>query len=422
MKLKTFWANALALCIVFFSSCEKDNNIEPEKHYSAFTESFISMVNNNSELKSLLTESIELCRKQNPDKESNPVQSLSDYYDLVEWSIKCMPWEIFPQPAGRDLFNRIDQSLNYFYWLVDQDLYALKDKDYYHPSLQYHEPFRTWLVDYTKEWGHYLSTPDSWNADYLKIVKDNEKFGLGQGWYEDPSQWNSFNDFFARRLSSPSVRPISDPSDPSVVASPADSEPQGIWAIDSEGLMVQKEGVVIKSRRYRSTEELMANSQYRSDFKNGTMTHTFLNVHDYHRYHFPMSGKILEIIDIPGDEAIGGDVVYDDATKTYIIECEVPQWQAIETRQLVVLETEFGKVAVMPIGMSQICSCNWTPGLKVGDEVKKGDQMGYFLFGGSDIVLLFQSDVEVTMACPENKNGGFEHVLMGEKLCVLKHK
>lgn len=421
MKIKSLWAVALVLCLSIFASCDKDEAEKSDKHYSEFTQSFISMVDGDSELKSLLTKSIELCRVQNPDKESNPVQSLSEYYDLVEWSTKCMPWDIVPQPEGRDLFNRIDQSLNYFYWLVDQDLDELKDKDYYHPSLQYHEPFRTWLVNYTKEWGRYLSTPDSWNAEYLKIVKSNEKFGLGNGWYEDPSNWECFNDFFARKLSSPSARPIAEPSNSSVVVSPADSEPQGIWPIDSDGLMVQKEGVVIKSRRFRSTEELLADSRYRSDFKNGTMTHTFLNVHDYHRYHFPMSGKILELKDIPGDEAIGGDVVFDPDTKTYIIECGVPQWQAIETRALVVLETEYGKVAIMPIGMSQICSCVWASEFKEGDEVKKGDPMGYFLFGGSDIVLLFQSGVDVRMACPET-SGCYDHVLMGEKLCELSHK
>ena len=76
MKLKSFWAGALALCVILFASCEKDDEIVPDKHYSAFTQSFISMVDGNAELKNLLTESIELCRKQNPDKESNPVQSL----------------------------------------------------------------------------------------------------------------------------------------------------------------------------------------------------------------------------------------------------------------------------------------------------------------------------------------------------------
>ena len=416
-KIKLLFALlCFASATLLFTSCHDDNDSDNESAtgYSDFTKQFVQLVENNSELKQLLTESIEKCREINPDKESNPVQSLSEYYDLVEWSTKCMPWDIVPQPAGRDLFNRIDQSLNYFYWLVDQDLDELKDKGYYHPSLQYHEPFRSWLVDYTKEWGKYLSTEDSWNEEYLATVKANEKFGLQNGWYESEDNWHSFNDFFSRKLASADQRPIASPDDVSVVCSPADSEPQGLWEIDADGLLVQKDGVAIKSRSYRSTEELLATSAYRSSFANGTMTHTFLNVHDYHRYHFPVSGKILEKIDVPGDEAIGGDVVFDAETKTYIIKCDIPQWQAIETRAIVTLETEYGIVAVMPIGMSQICACQWTDNVEVGKTVKKGDPMGYFLFGGSDIVMLFQSGVHVTLPDPLP-----EHVLMGEMFCTL---
>ena len=418
MKKRLFWLSAALVLTFVFVACEKEDDPQvPEKNYSAFTQSFIKMVDGNAELKSLLTESIGKCRQINPDKESNPVQSLEEYYDLVEWSTKCMPWDIVPQPAGRDLFNRIDQSLNYFYWLVDQDLDALKDKGYYNPSLQYHEPFRTWLIDYTREWGKYLSTPESWTKEYLDIVKANEAFGLQNGWYENESNWKSFNDFFSRRLASPDQRPIASPDDVSVVCSPADSEPQGVWEIDDEGVFVQDLGVAIKSRRFSSTEELLATSAYRSAFKGGTMTHTFLNVHDYHHYHFPMSGRILEIIDVPGDEAIGGDVVFDAPTKTYIIKCGVPQWQAIETRAIVTMETEYGVVAVLPIGMSQICSCNWAQDFKVGQQVQKGDEMGYFLFGGSDVVMLFQEGVEVNI--DYNRP---DHVLMGEEFCRLEHR
>ena len=49
--------------------------------------------------------------------------------------------------------------------------------------------------------------------------------------------------------------------------------------------------------------------------------------------------------------------------------------------------------------MSQICSCNFEDTVKVGAKVNKGDLMGYFLFGGSDIVMLFQSDVNVEILC-----------------------
>ena len=54
-----------------------------------------------------------------------------------------------------------------------------------------------------------------------------EELGMTKGWYEDPSNWHSFNDFFSRKLKSPDQRPIAAPDANSVVASPCDSEPQG---------------------------------------------------------------------------------------------------------------------------------------------------------------------------------------------------
>ena len=93
----------------------------------------------------------------------------------------------------------------------------------------------------------------------------------------------------------------------------------------------------------------------------------------------------------------------------------------IETRDCVIIDTEdFGLVAVLPIGMSQICSCNWEETLNVGDEVRKGDPMGYFLFGGSDIVMVFQSGVHVELLCPQDDSGeGYSHILMGEPYARL---
>lgn len=88
----------------------------------------------------------------------------------------------------------------------------------------------------------------------------------------------------------------------------------------------------------------------------------------------------------------------------------------IETRDCVVVDTEeYGLVAILPIGMSQICSCNFEDSVKVGARVNKGDPMGYFLFGGSDIVMIFQKDVKAEMLCPMNETGdGYKHIFMGE--------
>ncbi len=73
----------------------------------------------------------------------------------------------------------------------------------------------------------------------------------------------------------------------------------------------------------------------------------------------------------------------------------------------------------MPIGMSQVASVNFEANLKVGDTVQKGDLLGYFLFGGSDFVLVFQEKAGFKLTAPTNGNDAWQHILMGEKLGEL---
>jgi phosphatidylserine decarboxylase len=51
-----------------------------------------------------------------------------------------------------------------------------------------------------------------------------------------------------------------------------------------------------------------------------------------------------------------------------------------------------GLAAIVPVGMCQVSSVNFEPEVVPGAAVKKGDPMGYFLFGGSDIVILFSRE------------------------------
>ena len=61
-----------------------------------------------------------------------------------------------------------------------------------------------------------------------------------------------------------------------------------------------------------------------------------------------------------GVNGAGGITVWDAQQQRYILEDAIPGWQMIETRDCVIIDTEdYGLVAVLPIGMSQICSCNW---------------------------------------------------------------
>ncbi len=315
------------------------------------------------------------------------------------------------------LYDQIDQSLDYFYYINDQPFAALKNKGYYNNSLQYHEPYRTWMINFTKEWGIYLSRDGSWGNEYYQVALADERFGLQKGWYEDPSHWKTFNDFFSRYLKSPAQRPIASPDDLSVVASPADSTPQGVWKIDANSNIVTDSGVVIKSNLFKSVAVLIGeDSAYKNAFANGTLTHTFLDVNDYHRYHFPVGGTVKEVRIIPSDDAAGGITIWDPEKKRYVLESSTPGWQNIETRGCVIIETkEYGLVALLPIGMSQVSSVNFENTVKVGQTFNKGDMLGYFLFGGSDFVILFQGKVDFKLEFPTEKGGTYKHLLMGER-------
>ena len=378
------------------------------KHETS-TLQFIELLK-DPELKSLVEETIELSAKQNPDKATNPAQSLEELYDFLDWSVKCMPWNALNDGDYDSLYLDINQSINYFWFLFGQKLDRLKDKGYYLPTLEYHEPIASWIRDYSNAWGNFLSTPDSWNDEYYKIQFRDKIFGMDTGWYGDKNIWKTYNDFFSRHLISPSVRPIGDAE----LVSPADSTPAGYWKIDENGY-VQDEVRIKTHKVYEVGNILGQDSKYKDTFNGGTLTHTFLDVYDYHRYHFPIDGKIVEMKKIKGVNAVGGHTTYNPETKLYTLNCHDTSWQIIETRDSIVLDTKYGKVAILPIGMSQICSCNFEEYLKVGDEVHKGDPLGYFLFGGSDIVLLFEKDVEFTPLFESNK-----HMLMGENYARLK--
>jgi hypothetical protein len=291
----------------------------------------------------------------NPDRETNPAQTLSEYYDFVEWAAHAMPWTVINQPEGMDIFTRIEQSLNYFFFINDIPLDELDGQSLYNNSLQYFEPYRSWLKTFAKAWGAYLDTEDSWKQEYYDIVAKEDTFGISKGWYEDASNWKTFN----------------------------------------------------------SIAELVGpNSQYRDAFNGGTLTHSFLNVYDYHRYHFPLTGKVKEVNLIEADYAVGGTITWNPKTKKYDLFCDTPGWQSIETRGCVILETpDYGVVALLPIGMMPVTSINWAPEVKVGAEVTKGQELGHFLFGGSDFVILFQSGISFTL-----KPQLFSHQLMGEEL------
>lgn len=422
--MKKFKGTFIIISLVLLQiSCITSN---PEKEeYGEATKELIEMVKKNPEIKSMLISSIDKTREINPDEVTNPVKNIRDYYEFVSRAETSMPWALLTEPENTGVFSNTIQSLLYFYFLIDQPLEELEGKGHFNNSLQYAEPFASWVKTFSESWGQYLDSESSWNEEYYQMVLKDPAFGLQNDWYEDPSNWRTFNQFFTRYLRSPDKRPISSPDDDSVVISFADSEPEGLWAIDSNSNLGVKEGLAVKSAILKSIVNLIGeDSQYKDAFANGSFIHSFLNVYDYHRYHFPLGGTIKEARIIQGINPTGGSISWDAENNRYAFDPSSIGWQTIETRGCVILETDqYGLVALLPIGMAAVGSVNFENNVKPGTQVKKGDMLGNFAFGGSDFIMLFQDHVTFTLDAPKKEGTNhYQHLLMGERLGHLNHQ
>lgn len=394
-------------------------------HHKQITQDLITLLKENPKIKSMLEASIAEARKDNPDPKTNPVQNLDDYYNYIDSAVELIPQNVLNNPENL-IREQILQSLCYFYFLIDQPLAELKDKGLFKNSLQYYEPFSTWTRNFADAWGLFLDTEQSWNEKTYQGFYNAPRFGLQKGWYEPSSNWKTFNDFFSRYLQSPEMRPIASPNDPSIVVAPADSVPQGTWKIDKDSNIKVEDGLKVKLTTFYSIKDLLADSQYKDAFANGVLTHTFLNVNDYHRYHFAVGGIIKEKKDIVQNVAL--EVVWSDKQGKYV-PIDSTGWQFTQTRGYVIIDTgKYGLVALIPMGMAHVSSVNFEGNVRPGITHKKGDMLGNFLFGGSDFVMLFQDKAGFEITAPEVKETAanaeladeYEHILMGEAYGVMK--
>lgn len=389
------------------------------EQYAEITRSLVSLVERDPELEFLLERSIEKAATVNGDPETNPVRSLSEYYDVVDETYKLIPQHILETPA--ELTREwLRHSLCYFYFLIDQELPELAGRDLHRPTVQYYEPLADWLSEFAREWGAFLDTEESWNDEVYQQFRADPRFNLDRGWYESPANWETFNDFFARELRTPDARPIVEGE--SVVASPVDSVPMGTWEIDEESRL--STGLTAKTCEYHDVRELLGEeSDYADAFAGGTFSHAFLGLTDYHHYHSPVGGTVVEMDTIRDHVAL--DVGWDAEKGRYDPILSVG-WQFCQTRGYVLVDTdEYGLVACIPIGMSHVSSITFEDDVEPGRTVEKGDRLGTFYFGGSDFVLLFEEQAEFELTVPTDDSPSVEekprheHVKMGEQYGVF---
>jgi phosphatidylserine decarboxylase len=196
-----------------------------------------------------------------------------------------------------------------------------------------------------------------------------------------------------------------------VIVSPADSTFAGQWEIRPDS------HVTVKNLHWE-VGELLAGSPYSHRFVNGLFMHAFLSPADYHRQHAPVGGTVVEARVIPGQvylEVIAEPVPGDTSGRHRlrpVRNFDAPDnagYQFAQARGLIVLDTPIGLVAVLPIGMCQVSSVILTA--EVGVTLRKGEEISYFQFGGSDIVVLFEARSNVSFTAQPNV-----HYKMGTKI------
>ena len=395
-KSGILWREKPAECGSYGQEAQVINTME---QHTEIAVKLKNLLDGDERLKGLVEKSIALAAEENPDRVLNPVRSLEEFYDYIDFTQTVMPWDYLPKECFKNFVTRSDQSCLYIYYLLDRPLPELQDELPFRPSVQFLEPVYRWLKEYNNALQVYMDSEASWKEEYYENLYKDPTWHLDQGWFEDKNNWHSFNQFFSRKLSdTEKVRPLAGRGDDRIVVSPGDSLPQGTWEINERGEFCSgdvrdERGVLIKTSTFFSVKDLLGEegAQYADRFNGGVLTHTFYNFDDYHRCHTPVSGKVLAAYVIGNPDAVGGITTWEPGRKMYVLESCFAGWQSYETRGCVIIDTgRFGLVAVLPVAQGQVSSIHFTDNVKVGERIGKGDELGYFLFGGSDCVMLFE--------------------------------
>lgn len=179
------------------------------------------------------------------------------------------------------------------------------------------------------------------------------------------SPYSSFNHFFIRRWK-PEMRTFS--ADKLVMPAFIEGRYLGFSAIESEKIPVK--GILVDPLG------LIANNQWSSKFVGGPLIVGRLAPVDYHRFHFPIEGEICDSWRIHGDFHSVNPVALDAYPEIFLK----------NEREVTIIKTkDFGYLAYIEVGATCVGKIVQT---YKGKKCLRGDEKGYFLFGGSTVILL----------------------------------
>ena len=242
--------------------------------------------------------------------------------------------------------------------------------------------------------GRYLSSAHSkWLIS--KFIERNE---INMDIYEE-CDYSSFNDFFTRKIK-PDCRPV--PEDLDVLISPCD-------CLATVYPIQENTTFSIKNTEY-TLRSLLRSPRLAKRFRGGYAYVLRLTVEDYHRYLYSVSGKQSKNYHIDGTfhtvNPIANDYlpIYKENTREYTV----------------IRSKEFGDVLQMEVGALLVGKIS---NHKQSTVVTRGEEKGFFEYGGSTIVVLTQKGRVTPRSdlLTNSKNGYETKVLQAHPLGILPH-
>jgi phosphatidylserine decarboxylase len=217
-------------------------------------------------------------------------------------------------------------------------------------------------------------------------------------------QFKNFNEFFYRALK-PTARPCSAPDRPEVIVSPADCRTVVFNTID------EATKIWVKGRDY-SLEKLFGDAYplEAKRYKGGSMGIFRLAPQDYHRFHVPVDGTMGTPKQIDGEYYTVNPMAIRSALDVY----------GENIRVLVPIDsTSHGRVMFVCIGAMMVGSTVITR--KPGERLKRAEELGYFKFGGSTVLLFFEPGRMVyDRDLVDNSNGALETLVCLMYTCHVR--
>lgn len=227
------------------------------------------------------------------------------------------------------------------------------------------------------------------------------RFGVDPGEFLDPPEsFRTFNEFFFRRLR-PEARPFS--SGPDTVLFPADGRHLLVPDLSTES------PIYAKGRRF-DLARFLGDQELARRFEGGSAILSRLCPTDYHRFHFPLEGECGAPRLLNGSLysvspiALARSLRFLHENKRRITEVRHPR---------------IGSYLFLEIGATNVGSIVDTAG---AGPVAKGDEKGYFRFGGSMVATLFPagSFVPADDLAAQSAAGIELYARMGDRMGSLK--